>query len=227
MTPPTKYVAALLACLALVVAGCGSSGTVSGTAQKSPKPTQAATCTYAASTRTPARKVQPPPSKPTQTGSLKVTITTNFGNMAATLDGKNAPCAVNAFLSLAKQGYYDKTICHRVSVDARGFHILQCGDPTATGGGDPGYQYAEEVKGTESYAPGTIAMAKATAPNTTGAQFFVVFGPTQLQPQYTVLGQLTPAGLKVAKKAAAAAVKGKPNPYDGAPATKVKLLTVK
>ena len=60
-----------------------------------------------------------------------MTIKTNFGDMPATLDGKQAPCAVNSFLSLSKQGYYDKTNCHRITSDKRGFHVLQCGDPTA------------------------------------------------------------------------------------------------
>ncbi len=224
MTARTKYLAVLIAALALVASGCGGSG---DTKSKSPKKPAAAACTYIAGDQAPARKVKLPPATPTETGSVDVSIGTNFGDMTATLDAKNAPCAVNAFLSLAKQGYYDKTTCHRVSVDSRGFHILQCGDPTATGTGDPGYRYAEEVTGKETYGAGTLAMAKTQQPSSTGAQFFVVFGATQLPPEYTVLGKLTAEGLKVAQKATAAALKGKPDPYDGAPATKVDLTTVR
>ncbi|MEP6814809.1 MAG: peptidylprolyl isomerase [Marmoricola sp.] len=243
MTARTKYLVVLFACLALVASGCGSSNGAGGSAKPSAKssatvaPTPSATssapaksgaCSYLKSVQPPARNVKFPSAKPTRTGKVKVSIGTNFGNMTAALDAKNAPCAVNAFLSLAKQGYYDKTTCHRISVNANPpFHILQCGDPTATGSGGPGYQYAEELTGKETYPAGTLAMAKTQAPSSTGAQFFVNFDDTQLPPQYTVLGRLTPAGLKVVKKASAAALKGKPAAYDGAPATRVNLTTVK
>jgi peptidyl-prolyl cis-trans isomerase B (cyclophilin B) len=230
-----KYLAVLLACLALVASGCGSTKDTGGSAKAKSSATSSTSpsassgaCDYIASGQKPARKVKLPPANPTRKGSVKVTIGTNFGNMTAVLDAKNAPCAVNAFLSLAKQGYYDKTTCHRVSVNTSPpFHILQCGDPTATGSGDPGYRYAEELTGSETYGAGTLAMAKTQAPDTTGAQFFVDFGNTQLPPQYTVLGKLTPAGLKVAKVATAAALKGKPASYDGAPTTKVDLTRVR
>ncbi|MGI9156251.1 MAG: peptidylprolyl isomerase [Marmoricola sp.] len=243
MTAPTKHLAVLIACLALVASGCGaardtnasgqdsSSGSASSTPSSSPSTSVSAdasgACQYMPTGQQAARKVKLPAATPTEKGPVSVSIGTNFGNLTATLDGKTAPCAVNAFLSLAKQGYYDKTTCHRIAVDSRGFHILQCGDPTATGAGGPGYQYAEEVTGNETYGAGTLAMAKTQAPSTTGAQFFVDFGPTQLPPQYTVLGKLTPAGLKVAKKAAAAALTGKPDPYDGAPSKKVELTKVR
>ena len=155
-----------------------------------------------------------------------MTVKTNFGDMTATLDGKTAPCAVNSFLSLSKQGYYDKTDCHRITSDKRGFHVLQCGDPTGSGSGDPGYRYAEELTGKEDYKVGSLALANTGQPSSSGAQFFIDYDATTLPPNYTQFGQLTPAGLKVAQKAAKAATKGKPDGYDGPPATKVTITGV-
>ena len=152
MTARTKYLAVLLASLALVASGCGDKGTTDTkdtTAKASPSADSGA-CQYVDSGQQPAKKVQKPPSTPVADGPVEVTIKTNFGDMPATLDAKNAPCAVNSFLSLSKQGYYDKTDCHRITSDKRGFHVLQCGDPTGSGSGDPGYRYAEELTGTET-----------------------------------------------------------------------------
>lgn len=223
MTARTKYLAVLLAALALVVSGCGGSG---DTKSSSKKP-GAGACTYVASDQAPAREVRLPPATPTETGSVDVSIGTNFGEVTATLDAKNAPCAVNSFKSLAEQGYYDKTNCSRVSYDSRGFALLQCGDPTGTGAGGPGYTFAEEVTGKETYGAGVIAMAKEDAPATTGSQFFIILADSQLPPEYTVLGKLSDQGLKVMRKAGQAALRGKTDGYDGTPATKVEVTSVK
>lgn len=228
MTARTKYLAVLLAALALVASGCGDKGAKSAPAKPSPSEsaTADAACQYLPSGQQPAKKVDKPPATPVADGPVKVTIKTNFGDMTATLDGKNAPCAVNSFLSLAKQGYYDKTDCHRITSDKRGFHVLQCGDPTGTGRGDPGYRYAEELTGAENYKVGSLALANTGQPTSSGAQFFIDYDTTSLPPNYTQFGQLTPAGLKVAQKAAKAGVKGKPDGYDGKPATKVTITGV-
>lgn len=230
MTAPTKTVPALLATLALsalALSACGSSDSGdSGSDGSSSASSSAKSCDYIDSGQQPAKPVSKPSSKPGETGDVKVTIATNRGDMTATLDGKKAPCAVNSFLSLAKQGWYDDTDCHRITSDSRGFHVLQCGDPTGSGTGDPGYRFAEEVDGSEDYSPGTIAMAKTQAPDTTGAQLFIVYDKTQLDPSYTELGQLDAPGLQVAKKAAAAAMKGKADGYDGPPAQAVTITKV-
>lgn len=231
MTARTKYLAVLFACLALVATGCGDKGTSDSKASKdttataSPS-TASGACQYLDSGQPPAKKVQKPPATPVAAGPVNVTIKTNFGDMTATLDGKTAPCAVNSFLSLSKQGYYDKTNCHRITSDKRGFHVLQCGDPTGTGRGDPGYRYAEELTGAENYKVGSLALANTGQPSSSGAQFFINYDKTRLPPSYTQFGQLTPAGLKVAQKAAKAGVKGKPDGYDGPPATKVTITGV-
>ena len=228
MTARTKYLTVLLAFLALVASGCGDKGTpeTKSTPTKAASSADSGACEYLDSGQQPAKKVQKPPSTPVADGPVDVTIKTNFGAMTATLDGKNAPCAVNSFLSLAKQGYYDKTDCHRITSDKRGFHVLQCGDPTGTGSGDPGYRYAEELTGKEDYKVGSLALANTGQPTSSGAQFFINYDATTLPPNYTQFGQLSPQGLKVAQKAAKAATKGKPDGYDGKPATKVTITGV-
>ncbi len=228
MTARTKYLAVLLAALALVASGCGEKGASDAPAKSTPSKasTAAGACKYPDSGQSPARKVDKPPASPVADGPVDVTIKTNFGDMTATLDAKNAPCAVNAFLSLAKQGYYDKTDCHRVTSASQGFHVLQCGDPTGSGSGDPGYRYAQELTGAEDYKVGSLALANTGQPDSSGAQFFIDYDATTLQPAYTQFGQLSPAGLKVAQKAAKAATKGVPDGYDGAPKTKVTITGV-
>lgn len=227
MTARTRTLAVLLACLALVATGCGDEG-VNGTSNPdtSASATASGPCKYLGSGQAAARKVKVPPAKPVAKGPVKVTIKTNFGNMNVTLDGANTPCAVNSFVSLAKQGFYDKTICHRIASDSRGFHVLQCGDPTGTGAGDPGYRFAEEITGNEDYKVGSLALGNTGQPSSSGSQFFIDFDTTAIPPSYSQFGQLSPAGLKVAQKAAAAAMKGQPDGYDGKPATKVEITGV-
>ena len=110
------------------------------------------------------------------------------GDVTITMDRAKAPCTVNSFVSLAGQGYFDQTRCHRLADS--GIFILQCGDPTGTGQGGPGYQFANETDGTESYTRGVVAMANA-GPGTNGSQFFLVWDDsTSLDrvPNYTIFG---------------------------------------
>jgi peptidyl-prolyl cis-trans isomerase B (cyclophilin B) len=80
--------------------------------------------------------------------------------------------------------------------------VLQCGDPSATGSGGPGYSFADELTGKETYPAGTFAMANA-GPDTNGSQFFIVLADVELDPLYTVFGKVDDAGLKVAQDIAA------------------------
>jgi len=115
-------------------------------------------------------------------------LTMTEGNVAVTLDRAQAPCTVQSFVSLAKQGFYDNTRCHRLADS--GIFILQCGDPLGTGDGGPGYSFADETTGTESYRRGVVAMANA-GPNTNGSQFFLVYDDsTRLDPKYTIFGRM-------------------------------------
>lgn len=116
------------------------------------------------------------------------TVTTNFGTYTAQLDATAAPITVNNFVVLARYHYFDSTICHRA---IPGF-MVQCGDPTASGGGGPGYAIADELPAAGSYKIGSLAMANSGA-NTGGSQFFVITGDqgVSLSPDYALFGQVT------------------------------------
>ena len=136
-----------------------------------------------------AKEVDPPPSTPTVGGEVSATLVTSLGDIKITLDAANAPCTVNSFVSLATQGYFDDQPVPPPD-DARpesGIAVLQCGDPTGTGSGGPGYTYADETKGDETYGPGVLAMANRGA-DTNGSQFFIVYDDSPLPPDYTVFG---------------------------------------
>lgn len=184
-------------------------------------PAEAGACEYPEDGQEPAVPVDAPPAEPSVSGKVPVLIATSSGDIPATLDADAAPCTVNSFVSLAGQGYFDDTPCHRLTTE--GISVLQCGDPTGTGSGGPGYSFADELTGSETYPAGTLAMANA-GPNTNGSQFFMVYGETSLPPSYTVFGTLDEAGLKavqeIGKKGTA---DGGP---DGAPATPVFITGV-
>lgn len=153
-----------------------------------------ASCTYQA-TGNAAKKVElPPTSGVPNTGTATYTMQLNDAKLTVTLDQAKTPCTVNSFVSLARQGFFDGTACHRL-VDSSGLYVLQCGDPTGTGSGGPGYQFADELSGSETYTAGTLAMANAGA-GTNGSQFFIVYADSQLSPNYTVFGHVDAAGIK-------------------------------
>ena len=170
-----------------------------------------------------AKPVEQPSGRAVREGRVDLTIATSIGDLEATLDRSATPCAVHSFVSLAEQGYFDGTACHRLTLPGSGIAVLQCGDPTGTGGGGPGYSFADELSGAETYPAGTLAMANA-GPDTNGSQFFVVYGDTPLPPQYVVFGTLTPRSVDlVAQVAEAGTVTGE---VDGPPATPVEIDSV-
>jgi cyclophilin family peptidyl-prolyl cis-trans isomerase len=156
-----------------------------------------------------------PGSTPTQ-GTSTLLMSTDQGDLTLTLDRAKAPCAAASFTYLASQSFFDGSSCHRM-VNQPSFGVLQCGDPTGTGSGGPSYKYAEEVTPDTTYPRGTIAMAKTSAPNTTGSQFFLCFTDTQLPPEYTVVGTVDEAGLAVLDKVAAGGNNSANGEGDGAP----------
>lgn len=124
------------------------------------------------------------------------TIDTNHGEIVIELDAGRSPIAVNNFVTLAKDGYYDGVIFHRV---IPGF-MVQGGDPTGTGRGGPGYTFRDETEGSGTYSRGTVAMANA-GPNTNGSQFFIMHADYGLPHSYTIFGQVT-SGLDAVDKIA-------------------------
>lgn len=170
------------------------------------------TCDYPTDGQEPARPVDAPPSEPTVSGKVEVTFKTNVGDLNATLDAEDAPCTVNSFVSLAEQDFYDDTPCPRV-VSGTDFGILQCGDPTGTTSGGPGYSFADELSGSETYPAGTLAMANGGA-DTNGSQFFFVFTESNLDPLYTTFGTFDQASIKILKQVGAKGNDGS-NPAGG------------
>ncbi|WP_086826324.1 peptidylprolyl isomerase [Allokutzneria sp. NRRL B-24872] len=160
------------------------------------------------------------------TGTVKVDIEANIGKLPLTLDRSLAPCAVNSMVSLIKQGYYNDTSCHRISTE--GLQMLQCGAPNPDGSGGPGYAFGEEVWPELTYGRGYLAMAKTAAPNSTGGQFFIVYGNAALSPDYSVFGTIGEDGLKLVDEVARAGHDGSfdPNPGGGKPKKEVKFTKV-
>lgn len=178
-------------------------------------------CTYTPSGSA-AKNVGNPPPKGVAAKSYKATITTNQGQIVINLDGAKAPCTVNSFIYLASKGYFDGTSCHRLTTS--GIYVLQCGDPTATGTGGPGYEFGDENLSGATYPAGTVAMANA-GPNTNGSQFFLVYKDTQLSPNYTPFGTIT-SGLDVLNKVAAKGSDNSNGSGDGKPNLPVKISEV-
>jgi peptidyl-prolyl cis-trans isomerase B (cyclophilin B) len=144
----------------------------------------------------------------------KFTFETNCGNIVVTTVGSKAPITVTQLATLARGGFFNNTLCHRLTT--QGLYVLQCGDPTATGSGGPNFTYRDENLPTDSlnnYPAGTVAMANS-GPGTNGSQFFLVFADTTLGANYTIWGTIT-EGLDIVRAIAKAGVKG--GGADGAP----------
>jgi peptidyl-prolyl cis-trans isomerase B (cyclophilin B) len=161
-------------------------------------------CSYPAS-GTAAKEVSAPTNlEPLNTGTVESTIVLNGQDVPVTLNREAAPCGVNAYLSLASQGFYDNTECHRLTVSEQ-LNILQCGDPSGQGNGGPGYSFATEVATDATYPVGTVALANA-GPDTNGSQFFIVYGTTTISPDYTILGTVGGEGMRAVDEVAAQGV---------------------
>lgn len=115
-------------------------------------------------------------------------IETNMGSLTVDLFPGQAPLAVNSFVVLARYHYFDDLDCHRIIPQ----FVAQCGDPTGTGSGGPGYSFADELPEQGQYQIGSLAMANS-GPDTNGSQFFIITGPNgvALPPDYTLFGQVT------------------------------------
>jgi peptidyl-prolyl cis-trans isomerase B (cyclophilin B) len=122
------------------------------------------------------------------------TLETDQGTLELELFDVDVPITVANFVSLAKDGFYDGTVFHRV---IPGF-VVQGGDPTGTGSGGPGYTFADEIT-EHTHVEGALSMANA-GPNTNGSQFFITFSPQHhLDGKHSVFGQLT-KGMDILKK---------------------------
>jgi peptidyl-prolyl cis-trans isomerase B (cyclophilin B) len=202
-----------------------------------PSATLGSNCQYPATTEKTAKPVKPPRAGrvPTTPATVDATVVTDGGVIAVQLDNGKAPCTVNNFVSLAQQGFYDDTPCHRLATSTT-LGMLQCGDPTGQGTGGPGYRFPNEYPTNQFrladpglqtpvvYPRGTLAMANG-GPGTNGSQFFVVYADSQLPPTYTVFGSVDETGLAVVDKIAAGGVKDGSD--DGNPATSVTIESIR
>lgn len=128
-------------------------------------------------------------------GTISATLTTSCGDITIELLPDIAPATVNSFVFLAERGYFDGTVSHRVYP---GF-VVQMGDPTATGGGGPGYRIPDELPtGDFTYRAGIVAMANSGA-NTSGSQFFIMLADVPLPLNYSVFGFVT-SGFEVLER---------------------------
>lgn len=169
----------------------GSTNGVEVSPTSEPTPIQSGTETTDQSTQiqpmTNKTFTAPPPVTINPSGTYTAVLTTDKGVMRIPLFANEAPKTVNNFIFLAKQGFYDTTIFHRVIKD----FMIQGGDPEGSGRGGPGYQFADEPV-TREYTRGTLAMANA-GPNTNGSQFFIVHADVSLPKAYTIFGKIDDA----------------------------------
>ena len=202
-----------------------------------PSATLGSNCQYPATTERTSKPVTPPRAGrvPTTPATVDATIVTDAGAIGVQLNNAQSPCTVNDFVSLAQQGFYDDTRCHRLAKSAD-LGLLQCGDPSGSGSGGPGYRFPNEyptnqfrladpgLQTPSVYPRGTLAMANI-GPGTNGSQFFIVFADSQLPPTYTVFGSVDETGLAVVDRIAAGGVKD--GGADGQPATPLTIEAVR
>jgi peptidyl-prolyl cis-trans isomerase B (cyclophilin B) len=153
------------------------------------------------------------------------TVMTNCGVITMELDGTKAAQTVASFLGLAESGYWADSPCHRLTTAKDGIFVLQCGDPTGTGQGTPGYGFGvENPPANATYPAGTLAMARTPDPKSNGGQFFIVYKQTVLPDAtgYSIFGKIT-SGMDIVDKVAAAGPDAKQNT---APLQPISILAV-
>lgn len=201
-----------------------------------PPKTLGSNCQYPATTEPASKPVKPPQNGriATDPALIPASITTSQGTIRLELENAQTPCTVNNFTSLAKQGFFDNTECHRLTTSAE-LGVLQCGDPTGTGTGGPGYRFPNEyptnqyrltdpaLKTPVVYPRGTLAMANS-GPGTNGSQFFLVYEDSVMPPTYTVFGTIDRPGLATLDKVAAGGVADGSD--DGKPVVDVTIKSV-
>ncbi len=216
----------IVAVICCVVVGLGvggffAFGGLGGSKAAAVSSTSLVTCTYKAS-GTPARNVGLPPAKSDDKVVYQATIHTNRGDVVINLLNSKATCTVNSFVYLAAKRYFNSTHCHRLTTTDP--FVLQCGDPTGTGRGGPGYTFNNENLAGAKYTQGTVAMANGGA-NTNGSQFFIVYKNSTLAPSYTPFGEVV-KGLGIIQNVARAGSDNANGSGDGHPKEKVVIESV-
>jgi peptidyl-prolyl cis-trans isomerase B (cyclophilin B) len=188
-----------------------------------PAPTAAGSCGYQASIPADRFKGVPVFNAAQAAQPFIVRFYTTQGVITVRMLTSKAPCTTFSFRFLASRGYFNQTHCHRLTV--QGIFVLQCGDPTGTGSGGPGYKFANENLTGAKYTAGTVAMANA-GPGTNGSQFFLVYrNSTTLPPSYTPFGEIV-GGLGIIQNVAKAGTDNSNGNGDGHPKEKVTIESV-
>ncbi|MCC6492929.1 MAG: peptidylprolyl isomerase [Pirellulales bacterium] len=164
----------------------------------------------------------PPENKLDPNKQYFANMQTSLGNLRIQLFTKEAPTTANNFVFLAREGFYDGVVFHRVIKN----FMIQGGDPTGTGTGGPGYRFKDELPTTLDYEPGILAMANA-GPNTNGSQFFIMDGDLRgkLPKNYSIFGKVV-EGQDVVQKIASVPVKANAQGESSSPQTPVRIETV-
>jgi cyclophilin family peptidyl-prolyl cis-trans isomerase len=219
-----RLILAVSAVATITLAACGSSGTKVDSGQPA-----GASSTAASAADLPCAKDDGSSPKKTKFATYPpicikdgtvytAVVETTQGTVHIKLRNDIAPKTVNSFVNLARYHYFDTTTCHRA---IKGF-VVQCGDPTASGSGGPGYKFEDELSKIEPYQVGSVAMANSGV-NTNGSQFFIITGAqgAQLSPNYTLFGQVDTADLGVVQAMDAVA-----NPSDGPPLSPIDIKKI-
>lgn len=223
MTTRCRRCAVAVVAVLGLVSGCGATTPTAAPVQPAglgggvaapPVPTKK--CAFVPRPDTPAppgRNEGIPPVAEPETGTVNVVLHTTAGDIPITMRRAEAPCTVGNFVYLASKGFYTNTPCFGLATEDT-VKELQCGDPTGTGGGGPGYTIPDEdpvnlaqvqsYPGVVVYPAGTVSMATQEQPNTGGSQFFLTYGDSQESPIYPVFGQMSASGVQVVSKIAAA-----------------------
>lgn len=222
----------------LLVASCSSA------TERDAAASPAVTCSYPDS-GDPARPVDRPSSlNVPATGDVPATLRTTAGEIGVTLSRDAAPCAVHSIENLVAQSYFVSTPCHRLTTPPADVFLLQCGDPTGSGAGGPGYVVPDEPptglppapardddadhSGTSDviYPRGTIALANRGVPDSGGSQFFLVYRDSVLPPDFTVFGRIDDAALPVLDAIADGGTDDATAPGDGHPLSPVTIKAI-
>lgn len=196
-----------------------SATTSAGAPNPCPAPTSAPVATAKSYAKAPAKTLA-------QGKVWDAKVTTSCGTIGLELYGDKAPQTVSSFIFLSRNGFYAGSPCHRLT-SSPALKVLQCGDPTGSGNGGPGYGYGvENVPADGAFPAGTLAMARGSATNSNGSQFFVAYGATTLPSAgggYSVFGKVTQGMDVLTKVAAGGTTNGQ---SDGAPARAISIESI-
>ncbi len=207
-------------------ATAATAATATPSASGSPSPRPVACNGSVPPSSAPKNYPSAPPMTINTAAAYTMTLNTSCGTIGVALEAAKAPQTVNSLNFLAAQGYFNGSPCHRLERDP-GASILQCGDPTGTGSGTPGYTLPQENLKGAKYTRGTVAMANSGRANSTGSQFFLVDQDSSYAADYTVVGHInSQAGLDVLDKLMAIGDDGTNPNGGGAPLQRIYLNTV-